>query len=75
MFVAIGSIHCSELNQSQNFFDNEIGLQWLRLNCFGKNILFIVDDFVQCHDHIIEAKDKVKAIVVLEVTASSQEQT
>lgn len=37
-------------------------------------MLFIADDFVQCHDHIIEAKDKVKAIVVLEVTASSQEQ-
>lgn len=39
-----------------------------------KNMLFIADDFVQCHDHIIEAKDNVKAIVVLEVTASSQEQ-
>lgn len=33
-------------------------------------MLFLnADDFVQCHDHI-EAKDKVKAIAVLEVNAS-----
>lgn len=33
-------------------------------------MLLIADYFVQFHDHIIEAKDKVKAIAVLEVTAS-----
>lgn len=36
-------------------------------------MLFIGDDFVQWRDHIIEAKDKVKAIVVLEVAASLHE--